>query len=175
MTRSSKVRGYILKKKDLPYKDQVVTIYTKQFGKIVLIAKGIRTARSKRAGHIQTGSLIEFEFIEKSGLSLLTHTTLISGFTVIRDDYRKTRFLFCFLFVVDKLLPELQEDEEVFSLLHQYVLHLSLNSIPQVQWFNTYLNRLMQVLGYASTNQNQDSISFIEQLIDEKIPIHDIM
>lgn len=170
-----KAQGYVLKKKDLPYKDQVVTVFTKEFGKLVLIAKGVRSAKSKRASHLQTGSLIVLEYLEKTGLSLLTQTSLLSGFSEIRNNYLKTRFLFCFFFVIDKLLPDLQEEGEVYRLLHNFVIVLAKSSEPYDSILKQHLRILVKVLGYTPENYKYDVISFIEQLIDEKIPIHDIM
>jgi len=51
--------------------DEVLTLYSKDFGKISALAKGVRKITSKLYGHLQVGGLSTVRLIRKGGIQLL--------------------------------------------------------------------------------------------------------
>ena len=71
-----------------PYKDSdaLVTIFTKEYGKMTLVAKGVKKIKSKNASAVQTITLSEFTFIPRVGLSTLIKATPTNFFRYIKED-----------------------------------------------------------------------------------------
>ena len=51
--RSLRVEGIILQHSDWGEADRLLTIYTRELGKVRVLAKGVRKPRSRKAGHIE--------------------------------------------------------------------------------------------------------------------------
>ena len=51
--RTLRVEGIILQRSDWGEADRLITIYTRELGKIRSIAKGVRKPRSRKAGHLE--------------------------------------------------------------------------------------------------------------------------
>jgi DNA repair protein RecO (recombination protein O) len=44
--------GIILKRRNLGETDRILTVFSRQYGKIKILAKGVRKINSRRSGHI---------------------------------------------------------------------------------------------------------------------------
>ena len=53
MRRTYKTEGIILKRINFGEADRILTSYTKHFGKISLLAKGVRKITSRKGGNIE--------------------------------------------------------------------------------------------------------------------------
>jgi len=51
--KSYKTEGIIIKRKNFGEADRILTIFTKNKGKISIVAKGVRKINSRRAPHIE--------------------------------------------------------------------------------------------------------------------------
>lgn len=176
MSESNTCTGFILRKKDLPHYDQVIVAFSREYGKIAMIAKGARKATSKRSAHLQTGNLLSLQVLVKSNLSVLQQTTLISAFGGLKEDYLKIKFLYAALFVLDHILPEQQPEPEVYAELQGYITYLSKHTDhTYLNRFYRFLEKTLGYLGFLDEEEQDDLIGFTEQVIDSKIPLHDII
>ena len=66
-----KLLALVLKSKPLKEGDLLVTILTKQEGKLVLLAKGVRKINSKRRCFLESGNLIKAQIIPSRHLPIL--------------------------------------------------------------------------------------------------------
>src|SRR5258706_9060146 len=111
------VEGIILKRKNVGEADRILTIFTKQQGKIRVIAKGVRKMISKRAPHIEVFNHLVLTIHKGKMLDMLTEVSTVSTFASIRADLKRIGAAYYLLEVIDGLLPEGQAHEEVFFLL----------------------------------------------------------
>ena len=51
--RLYRLQGIILRRRDLGEADRLLTVFTRDRGKLNLLAKGVRRAASRKAGHIE--------------------------------------------------------------------------------------------------------------------------
>ena len=56
MYRNLRTEGVVLSQKNFAEADRLLTIYTRDFGKLHALAKGARRPISKKAGHTQLGN-----------------------------------------------------------------------------------------------------------------------
>lgn len=175
MRIKTKTAALVLRKKALPQKDYFVVLLTKEFGKVHCLAKGSRSLTSRRSPHLQTGNLLEVQLQEGPSGYMLQETSLQSAFRNVKQDLNKLNNLYIFFFVLDKLLPEGEQENQVYNLTIQYLTLLSEQKTCSVQETCEYLRRTLRILGYDFNGPPLEIISYIEELINAKVPVHDII
>ncbi|HEV7454132.1 MAG TPA: DNA repair protein RecO [Candidatus Saccharimonadales bacterium] len=123
-------RAIILSRTDYGEADRILTVLTPEYGKLRLMAKGVRRVKSKLAGGIELFSVSEITFIRgKSELGTLASTRLISHYGHIVQDLQRTMTGYDLI----KQLHKLTEDEaeaDYFDLLHRAFEALDDADIP---------------------------------------------
>lgn len=106
--------------------DRIVTLFTRDLGKIAGIAKGAKRSMKRFGGALETGAFIEVEFVEKKGASLvrLEHCTILTVWKNIGSSLGKYLIICQMLELVRALLPERERNNEVFHLLLRMMMIL---------------------------------------------------
>ena len=146
-----RTQGLIIKKVDRAEADQLLTIYTKDFGKLKVLGKAIRKIKSKLRGGADLFYLSEIEFIQGKNQKTLTDAVLIDGFFNIRKDLTKLSVSHQIADMLDKLVSEEQKDEETWQLLNKVFdklnnLSFVINHLPLLYYF--FFWNLVSSLGY---------------------------
>jgi DNA repair protein RecO (recombination protein O) len=138
-------KGIILSRTDFSEADRILTFLTPDYGKVHVIAKGVRKIKSKMAGGIELLSVSDIGFIRGRGeLSTLTSTRLIKHYDVIVKDLVRTMAAYEFIKQIHKLTED-EVDEDYFLLLEQTFEALNETgiSLALVQsWFAMQILRL---------------------------------
>ncbi len=109
--------GLVLKRKDFGEADRLVTIFTKNQGKITTIAKGVRKITSRRAPSLELLNQIKFFASGRGKLPVLTEAEVIESFPEIKSDLEKLGLAYLTLELVDQFLAEGQENQKTYELL----------------------------------------------------------
>lgn len=146
----------VLGRTDFGEADRILTLLTFEFGKVRVVAKGVRRVRSKLAGGIELFSVSTITFIKGRGdLGTLSSTRLVKHYGHIVQDIERTMVGYGLI----KQLHTLTEDEPepgYFELLQQSFEALDNPQVPLplVQlWFRAQLVRL----GGHTPNLHTDS------------------
>ncbi|MCD7894477.1 MAG: DNA repair protein RecO [Erysipelotrichaceae bacterium] len=83
------VEAIILKKSDYKENDQILYIYTKEYGKLSVLAKGIKKLTSKNARACQTLMISQLTIHLKKGMCLLMRATPINYLRHIQEDIER--------------------------------------------------------------------------------------
>jgi DNA repair protein RecO len=173
--KSIQTKGFILKKTPLLNKDILFTIFTDTDGKISSIAKGIKKITSRRAPHIQTGNLVEVELQSRGDILYLQNSKLISAFSQIRENSKKTSFLYVYFFVLDRMLPEHQSEPEIFHAAYTFVVSMAKDENFAGKEFTQHFNKLMSAAGYTKEEKPLlELMKIAEEVINEKLPVEGI-
>lgn len=173
MKRFLKTECIVFKKTNLLNKDKLVTLFTYDFGKMKVFAKGVRKIISKRLPHLETGNLIKVEIYKKSERFYLQESSLISGFYKIKTNPNRYKYLYLFLFVLNKLLPEEERECKIYKFVKIFLRALSEQEFTQKE-LDQFLNTLLFKLGFIKENKVQTTLyKTIEEIIDEKLPLLD--
>ena len=144
--------GLIINK--IPYgeSDLLITFYTLNRGKITGIGKGAKRSRKRFSGRLELFSLVRFTGFAKRGTSLprIDECELLDPFTDIQYQ-PKAFFSGCyFLEIVNRCCPELQANQEIFTLLTELFAFLTQpagrNFACQVRLFEL---QIIALLGFA--------------------------
>ncbi len=127
-----KVEGIIIK--DMPYLEsgKILTLLTKDYGILCVLAKGCRSSRSKLRG--VTGKLTYGEFYllyKKTGLSILTGVDVLNPFRHILMDIEKISYASYLLELSEQVFKE-ADSSFVFSLLADTLIKIEEGFSPLI-------------------------------------------
>lgn len=148
----------------------MVSLFSEDFGRLTILAKGVKKITSRRSPHLQTGNLIDIIVNNRNEHYYLQESHLISGFSDLKSDENKVKYLYLFLFVLDRLIPERQKENKTYNLTKKLLINLTKSDDPKMVT-HQYLSNIMIQLGYLDKKISFAAIkSLIEEIISEKIP-----
>jgi DNA repair protein RecO (recombination protein O) len=107
----------VLRQRRLGDADKILTLYTARFGKVDAVAKGVRKAKSRLAGHVEPLTQATFQLAKGRNLDIVTQVETVESFQALRDDLdRLSRALYC-AELLDKFTETHQENFELYRLL----------------------------------------------------------
>jgi len=142
-----KTRAIVLGRHNLGEADRIVAIFTLEHGKLRVVAKGVRKALSRQAGHIEPFSEVELMLAEGRNLDIITSARLAWYPGELTADYAQLQLAFTFVRMVERLTDDNHAAANVYKLL-SYGLHW-LNdhgASPTLELF--FKLRLLGDLGY---------------------------
>lgn len=172
-----RTEGIIIKRRNFGEADRIVTIYTRDYGKLTAIVKGVRRPRSKKAGHLELGNWCKVFIAKGKNLDLLTEVELKKAFGISEFSEEKTNKIYHLLEIIESLTPDAEKNYVVYSNLLNF-----LKMIDQNEDFNlissVFKVKILSNLGYFSTGKfknqrTKDVLSIFEKenfnVIKEKI------
>ena len=162
-----RTEGVVLKRNNFGEADRIVTIYTRDYGKISAIAKGVRRPRSKKAGHVELGNWCKIFVARGKNIDLLTEVELKCAFGIANFSVEKANRIYHLLELVESLTPEHQKNPQVFILLVQFLKMLSKPGPPREAGggkdedfsllSSVFKIKLLSTLGFFSSQSLKDS------------------
>src|ERR1700752_4542275 len=91
MIKQTITSAIVLSRTSYQEADRILTLLTPDYGKLRVLAKGVRKSKSKMAGGIELFSIAEIGFIRGKGeMGTLTSSRLIKHFGTIVQDITRT-------------------------------------------------------------------------------------
>lgn len=114
-----KTEAILLKRQDLRETSLFLTFYTKGFGKIYGVMKGVRGQRGQYSVSPQLFSLNEIVFYERKARDIFTisQCELKEFFAEIREGLEKTSYAMYFIEMINSTAPAAEKNEKIFELL----------------------------------------------------------
>ncbi|MBU0569877.1 DNA repair protein RecO [Patescibacteria group bacterium] len=113
--RTYKSEGIVLQRRNYSEADRILTVYSKHYGKLSLIAKGVRKLKSRKRGALEIFSHFKFSAARGKNLDIVTEAELINSFPAIRTNLKKTSVAYYLMEVVNKLTREDEKNERLYS------------------------------------------------------------
>lgn len=107
----------VLARRNYGEADRILVVFTKNHGRISLIAKGVRKPTSRKRGGVEIFNHIKFQANKGKGLDLVTEVEVIDSFKEIRDNLEKVSVAYYFAETVGKTTHDNEPHEAVFYLL----------------------------------------------------------
>ncbi len=146
-------QAVILRRTDYGEADRILTLLTPDYGKLSLIAKGVRRIKSKLAGGIELFSISDISFIRGRGeVGTLISTRLIKHYGTIVSDVNRTMLGYDLIKQLHKATEDEPEAEyfeliqEAFAALDDPTIDLQLVRV----WF---LMQLLRIDGHTPNLQ----------------------
>lgn len=111
----------IIKRNDWRESDSRVVLYTKNFGKLALIARGVKKLRSKIAGHIEPISIVKAMILKGRTYDYLGGAIIFRAHINIKNDLNALYFVGSALAMVDKHVKEDAPDTELYDFIASWL------------------------------------------------------
>jgi len=127
--------------------DKIVTIYTKNYGKITAIAKGVRKTKSKFGSSLEIFTHSAFLFYKGRNIDIVSQVEILESFFSASKEMIKFAFASNCVEVVNKLTEEREINIGLFDLL-KVVLHYLRDSNDPKLLALSFKWQTMSILGY---------------------------
>jgi DNA repair protein RecO (recombination protein O) len=143
-----KVEGIIIRTNDYGESNKIITLYSKEMGKVAVMARGAKKPKSRLSSISQIFTYGQFLIQKGSGLGVLNQGEIISTYKYIRSDIFKTAYAAYMIELLDKLTEDGKPSVSLFSFLHTTLTHLNNGVDPDVLLYIFEL-RMLRIAGIS--------------------------
>jgi len=145
--RSIRAEAVVLRHSEMGEADRLLSLYTRQLGKVRAIAKGIRKIHSRKAGHLEPFTHVRLQFARGRDLFIITQAETIDSFLTLRENLTLLGHAAYVIELLDRFTYDEDENPGLFRLLVNTLSRL--NTGPDFQTIVHYYEiRLLDLLGY---------------------------
>lgn len=162
--------GIVLKRMNTGEADRVVTFLTRDFGKLVGIAKGVRSLKSSRRAHLEPGSYVKIFVVNTRSLPLITQATpLENSHQSSRNSLVAVRQLSQILEVFDRLFVE--GDIDQIAYLKALEVRRALFDNQSHLIMQTLLGSLLEYLGYQDYKETAHAsvLEYVAEITEKRM------
>ncbi len=169
-----KTQGIILRKADLSDIDRLLTVYTKNFGKILVRAKGVGKKESKLKAFLEPFNLGDFLLAKSKTIDVLTGAECIREFINLRSNLESLAMAFYFSELVDKLIPAPERDDKIWALIFWAMEVLNQPETDLIKTKTAFEEKLIEFLGHPSfsirgKSSAREKLHYLQSLAGEEI------
>lgn len=172
--RLYKAEGVILSRRNVGEADRILTVFTKEYGKVRLIAKGIRRVNSRRAPHLEIFTRCALMIHRGTLLDSVTEVTPIDVFERVRTDLDRVSIAYLYCELVSVLLAEHQEHADIYTSLVTALTDLNKDGpIDRLQSREFTLD-LLWTLGFLPRTKRLSGAklqSFVESIAERRLRV----
>ncbi|MFN8635569.1 MAG: DNA repair protein RecO [Chloroflexota bacterium] len=144
--RTYRVEAVVLRRIDFGEADRVLVLFTRERGKLPVVAKGVRRLSSRMAGHLELFTQSELQLAKGANLDVVTQAETRNPFRALREDLTRTSTAYFLAELADALTEEAIEQPELFDLLTATLRALGTHEDPRLVAAH-YQLRLLDVAG----------------------------
>jgi len=137
----------VLKRRDFRESDQMITLYTREKGKITALARGVKKITGKNSAFLEPFFYVEAEVVPGKDVHHLTKAVGLESYKIIRSNLEKSLAAGRIVSLVDRLVEEGERDLKIFSLLKYWLDFVNENDFTVVYLYG-FLARLFKIIGF---------------------------
>lgn len=156
----TKTEAIVLRTKELREADSLITLYTRDWGKVQVVAKGVRKVKARYGASLEIFTHNQVMLFSKTDkdLARLTGCQVMHPFYSLRESYFKYGMASYLLELVDKLSEYREANQDIFNLLGKSfslmdagVLKTRENYLSLWNWF------VLKILDYSGYKVSLES------------------
>ncbi len=117
--RTYRTEAIVLKRSDFGEADRLLTLYSREFGKLKAIAKGARKPQSRKTGHVELFMRSQFLMAKGQDLDVITQAEMAEAYPALRDDLVRTTYAGYVVELLDRMTAEEGPNPSLYNLLAQ--------------------------------------------------------
>jgi DNA repair protein RecO (recombination protein O) len=145
--RSIRTEGIVLRHSDFGEADRLLTVFTRRLGKVRVIAKGVRKAKSRKAGHVQPFSRVQMQLARGRDLWILTQAEASEVYPALREDLVLLGHAAYVVELLDRFTYEEGEHRALYDLLTRTLTRINRGDPPEFA-ARYYEMRLLDQVGF---------------------------
>ena len=145
--RTFRSEAIILRRTDFSEADRLLTLYSREFGKIRAIAKGARKPQSRKTGHVELFMRTRFLFAQGRDMHIITQAEMVEAYPALRQDLVRTTYASYAVELLDRFTAEEDKNLRLYDLLTEALRWLgTADELLLVARY--YELRLLSLVGY---------------------------
>jgi DNA repair protein RecO (recombination protein O) len=145
--RLYRVSAIVLKRRDQGEADRLLTVLTRDRGKLTLLAKGVRRQASRKAGHIEPFTLVDLLAAKGKSLDLVTQVETSEAHRALREDLWRSTWAYYVAELADAFTVDDDPQALLFDLLAETLDRLNRGDDPALA-ARYYELHLLGLVGY---------------------------
>lgn len=114
-----KTEAIVLRRANLGEADRVITLFTREHGRLSVVAKGARKPKSRFAGRLEPFTHLRALLGQGRTLDVVSQVEVIDPFPAVRGDLGRMSAAFFVAEVTDRATPEREPQSAIFAALRQ--------------------------------------------------------
>ncbi|MBL7155647.1 MAG: DNA repair protein RecO [Candidatus Omnitrophica bacterium] len=146
----NKTHGFILRREDVRETSVLLTVYTRDFGKLRMISKGVRSPEQRFVSAYELFALVEIVFYDRKrggGAFLLSQCELVEYFPKIRESLDRLSYASYFIDLVNSTASLGEKNIKIFELIRETLGMLSTGASPK-RVARIFEIKLLSILGF---------------------------
>ena len=145
--RSFRAEAVVLRHTNFGEADRMLTLYTREHGKIRAIAKGVRKIKSRKSGHLEPFTRLILQLARGHDAYIITQAETQDAYLNIRDNLELTSYAAMLIEMLDRFTYEAEENRLLFQLVIEALNRLNQSETPFI-CVSYYQIQLLEALGY---------------------------
>ncbi len=104
--RSFRAASVVMRHSDWGEADRLLTLYTREQGKVRALAKGARKITSRKGGHLEPFTYVTLQLAKGRDLLIVTQAETVNAFLTLHDDLVKTGYAAYIVELLDRFTHE---------------------------------------------------------------------
>lgn len=115
--RTYRSEAIVLRRVDFGEADRLLTLYSREFGKIKALAKGARKPQTRKTGHVELFMRTAFMFAQGKSIDIITQAEMVEAYPALREDLVRTTYAAYSAELLDSFTPDGECDIRKYELL----------------------------------------------------------
>lgn len=115
--RTYRTEAIVLRRSDFGEADRLLTLFSREYGKIRAIAKGARKPQSRKTGHVELFMRTRFLIAKGRSLDIVTQAEMAEGYHRLRDDLVRTTYASYAMELLDRFTADEDRNPQLYELL----------------------------------------------------------
>jgi len=145
--RSFRLEGVVLRHSDWGEADRLLTVFTREMGKLRLVAKGVRKLRSRKAGHLEPFTQVSLQVSHGRDLPIITQAETVNAYLPLKEDLLLLGYASYVVELLDRFTYEEGENRSLYRLLVDTLTSLACGDEVE-RTLRYYEIRLLDLLGF---------------------------
>lgn len=145
--RTLRAEVVVLRHSDWGEADRLLVFFSREAGKLRVVAKGIRKLRSRKAGHLEPFTHVKVLLARGRDFWIVTQAETVNAYLPIRDDLVRTAYAATVIELLDRFTYDEGENRALFQLLVDTLERISTlpDPFPAVRYYEI---RLLDLMGF---------------------------
>ena len=115
--KTYRTEAIVLRRGDFAEADRLLTLYSRDYGKIRAIAKGARKPQSRKTGHVELFMRTNFFIAKGRDLDIITQAEVVETYEPLRQNLMRTTYAAYAVELLDRFTPEEDKHISLYDLL----------------------------------------------------------
>ncbi|GAP12276.1 DNA replication and repair protein RecO [Longilinea arvoryzae] len=153
LPHSQRVEAVVLRHSDWGEADRMLTLFTRELGKLRVVAKGVRRLRSRKAGHLEPFTRVALMLARGRDIWIVTQADTLDAFLPLRDNLERTAYAAYVSELLDRFTYEEGENSSLYRLYVEGLERVATleDPVPAIRYYEV---RLLDLLGFRPELQH---------------------